>query len=285
MKQDPKRHHYVPEFLIKQWSILENTNIVRGYFFDINSKRVNYREAGSKSFCHRNYLYTTEVFNKKNASIETITNQYIDSEGAKVCYKILNHGIGSISPSERRIFSMLIISFTVRHPKFFHTLKMQGGKQFREGLDSDTEIWNAAQDAGIMHSPSIIQQTPTGTSLEDQAAHYLYPKLLDNPRIGKVMINAHWGTKTLSTHDGYYTLSDRPLTKGGQNYDDPSAVWIFPLSPRVAFVASNNYSLLNSLLSSSPRQFRNWLKGTSKNLAVQPDPVRIAGVGGIIRSF
>ena len=27
------------------------------------------------------------------------------------------------------------------------------------------------------------------------------------------------------------------------------------------------------------------LKGTSKNLAVQPDPVRIAGVGGIIRSF
>jgi hypothetical protein len=66
------------------------------------------------------------------------------------------------------------------------------------------------------------------TPFEDRAL-LLIQGLVDNPTVGRHVINAHWREYRLGADDGSFLLGDRPLIRIA-GYSDPKCIWSLPLS-------------------------------------------------------
>lgn len=92
-----------------------------------------------------------------------------------------------------------------------------------------------------------------GASLEDRALVKIQ-RLVDNPEVGGVLVNAYWELKKLGPSDGSFVLSDRPLIRI-HGYDSPGATSVLPLTPKVAFIAVNHAENLAKLQSVPAHRF------------------------------
>lgn len=79
-------------------------------------------------------------------------------------------------------------------------------------------------------------------------------KLVDNPQVGGLLINAHWFVKHINPADGSLVLSDRPLIRFF-GVDHPNATWLLPLTPKIAFMASNNPATIRKLADMPPKKY------------------------------
>ena len=108
-------------------------------------------------------------------------------------------------------------------------------------------------DVAINEKPSSYVERELGRSLEDEALTVIQG-LVDNPQVGKRLINAHWGVKWLGSFDGSFVLSDRPLIRI-HGYDNPGAIWALPLTPKAAFIGANHHDNYKRLMCTSAPRF------------------------------
>ena len=108
------------------------------------------------------------------------------------------------------------------------------------------------ESEGLAGTPTAyIKQL--GISLQDRALAIIQ-LLVDNPKVGGKLNNAHWHVVRLGLSDGSLVLSDRPLIRL-RGYDHPGAAWVLPLTPKAAFVAVNHHANLERIRRVSPQRF------------------------------
>ena len=83
--REPRRHHYVPEFLLRPW-IREwqpQQQLLRGYYWDRRADRLRFRENGVGAFCYRLDLLTLHNRREGRAVLESRFFQTIDEAGQR----------------------------------------------------------------------------------------------------------------------------------------------------------------------------------------------------------
>jgi hypothetical protein len=130
-------------------------------------------------------------------------------------------------------------------------------------LDTDPEAIAAAQTAGLSEQPSEFYERHTGILLEDRML-LIIQNLVDDPTVGRKLINATWEVVRINDHDETLILSDRPLIRL-LGYNDENAIWILPLNPRAAFVAANKAENIGKLRAHTANRIAKYINTLSAN--------------------
>lgn len=238
---DPKRPHFVPKLLLRPWLVGNN---LHGYYWHPWRNQLACNARGLDAFCNQLDLLTLRAAGRKRYDIEKIFFGDIDDRGATARDELLSNGISSLTVDQRCDFARLLISLEARRPYVVNKLLREDGPTYFKGeIDSDPEILAAFDAEGIDHPPSAYAEQELGMCFEDRALGMIQG-LVDNRRVGVVLINAHWDVFRVGPYHGKFVLSDRPLIRINP-FDKPGASWIMPLTPNAVFVAFNHIENLN----------------------------------------
>ena len=239
MRQESHRHHYVPEFLLKAWTI---DSLVNGYWWNSKKDQLDCNRKGAKAFCFAKDLLTLRGREEERDALERRFFADIDTKGSIARRCLLENGPNSLNNDQRSDFVRLLLSFEARRPTIVRKLRDDGSRYLAESIDNDPKILRQMEIEGLSGTPSTFL-TERGFSFEDRALSNVQ-KLANDPTIGHRLINMHWQIIRLGPNDGTFVLSDRPLVRL-KAYDHPGAAWFLPLHPKSAFCAVNNSTNLN----------------------------------------
>jgi hypothetical protein len=259
--QEAHEHHFVPEFLLRPWCV---EGLLQGYWWDDRRGELACKRKGTRGFCWQLDLLTLGSHSLGRDALEKVFLGDIDTKGAKARDRLLAGGPRNLNADQRCDFARLLLSLDVRRPAIVSKLRVMGPRHIAKSLDDDPEILAAMESEGLVGTPSTyIEQL--GTCLEDRALVTIQ-RLVDNPKIGGRLINAHWHVVRIGPFDGSLVLSDRPLIRF-RGYDHPGAAWVLPLTPKTAFVALNHPSNLERIKRVTPQRFAKEVNASSVNQA------------------
>jgi len=204
--QESRNHHFVPQFLLRPWC---NKGLLHGYWWDTRQDKLACKKNGPKSFCWHRDLLRLRTRNVQRDAIETNIFQDIDTRGAKARNRLMESGPSGLSEDERCDFVRLLLSLEARRP--VNVRKIREGRQFLvDSIDNNPGMRAIMAAEGLVETPSEYYERETGIFLEDDALTIIQ-SLVDNPKVGGKLINAHWLIIQLGRFDGSLVLSDRPL--------------------------------------------------------------------------
>jgi hypothetical protein len=246
-------HHYVPELLLRPWLIEEKgQKHIHGYYWDNRKGRVVCKARGLNSFCNQIDLLSLVDHPQGRDALEKVFFGDIDTCGARARDILVNDGPRGLTNDQRSDFARLLLSLEARRPAVVGLLR-DGKQSFSEKLNTDPEIIAALRKQGVTSLPSEFYESRSGVKLEDRALKIIQ-RLVDNPTVGGPLVKSAWIVRTLATPSPPLLLADRPLIRIN-GYDSPGAVWILPLSPKIAFIAAAHASNLAALGTFPDRQF------------------------------
>lgn len=255
MTNKSRNHHFVPKLLLRPWLRQEagNQKVLCGHYWNDRRGQLDKKCRGLDSFCSQLDLLTLKSRVTDPDALERIFFGEVDNKGAIARDILLKSGPQSLTKDQRCDFARLLLSLDMRRPVIVEKLRKEGTETYKTALDSDPEILSAMTNAGIEEMPSRYYERIKGVSLEDKAVDTIQ-KLVDNPEVGKWLINAHWYVQHLGEHDVSLVLADRPLIRI-HGYDHPGAVWVLPLTPKAAFIAVNHPKNLKNMQRVTPQRF------------------------------
>jgi len=250
---EPRKHHYVPEFMLRPWAKRWRPNqiLLRGYYWDMHARRLRYRENGIGAFCYRLDLLTLKGRAQNRAILESRFFQSIDEKGSAAVVAMAGRGPEGLSADERCDFARLVLSLEWRRPATIDRLRQEGRAQLMAGLDNDPEILEAFRAQDIAVPPSEYAEGTLGWSFEDRAV-LIVQGLVDSKEVGERLINANWYLKRLRREHGSFVLGDRPLVRT-HGLDNEAATWFVPLSPKLGFFATQHLGALKLIKRASAR--------------------------------
>lgn len=233
------KHHYVPKLLLRPWLVEQDGhNNLYGYWWDAKTQKLACKKKGLDAFCFQLDLLSLHAHKLGRDALERVFFGEIDRKGAEARDLLVENGPTKLSAERRGDFARLLLSLDVRRPVNVERVRMEGREYFAEGLNTDPQVLAAMAEHGIHETPSDYIENVLGASLEDRALVKIQ-RLVDNLEVGEVLVNAYWKLKKLGPSDGSFALSDRPLIRK-HGYNSPGAIWVLPLTPKVAFFAVNH---------------------------------------------
>jgi Protein of unknown function (DUF4238) len=248
------KNHYVPKLLLRPWLIEQDgQKNLYGYWWDTKTQKLACKKKGLDAFCFQLDLLSLHAHKPGRDALERVFFGEIDRKGAEARDLLLENGPAKLSAERRSDFARLLLSLEARRPATVKRIRMEGRDYFAKGLNTDPQILAAMAEHGLHETPSDYVGNVYGVSLEDRALVTIQG-LVDNSKVGSVLINAHWNLKKLGPSDGSFVLSDRPLIRIN-GYDSPGATWVLPLTTTVAFFAVNHAENLAKLRSVPAHRF------------------------------
>ncbi|NIX77343.1 DUF4238 domain-containing protein [Microvirga terricola] len=244
--QEARNHHFVPKLLLRPWLIEESKRQLNlwGYYWDQKRKEIACKRKGLDSFCCQIDLLSLSSHQLGRDAIERIFFGQIDTKGAVARNALLEFGPSKLDVEQRFDFARLIVSLESRRPTSVRMLRTTANS-FSDLLDTDTEVRTHFEREGIDDKPSVYFEKISGSTIEDRILTVIQ-KITDSPRSYEPLLRTHWHLLRLGSGDGSFLLADRPLIRDG-SIKDSSGVWALPLTPKIAFLASQNREALNRI--------------------------------------
>ena len=222
-EQESRKHHYVPVFLMKPWTI---DGLLTGYSWDGWKRRLKCTKRGTDGFCYEPDLLALEQHPQGQDVLERKFFGGVDTNGARARDRILEGGPRALSPDERCDLARAILSLEIRLPEFVEYIRGRT-TQLVESIDSDAEARQAIELEGTFASPSQWYANQVGYSMQEWSFSNAVQQLVDNPNVGGKMINSRWQLVRLGARDGTFVLADHPVVRD-------RGLWLLPLNPKSA---------------------------------------------------
>lgn len=232
--QVPINHHFTPVFYLKEWTANDGRLVRYNRPRDVVvAKSCSPSTTGSED-----HLYSYEgVPPEKRALLEIEFFSPIDSHASIAHRILLDGGLNKLTGPQRIDWARFLLSMLLRVPQGLRDLERLADQTMRTNLqieDAEFEALRKPGDPDTMYE-WLAQKQPHVLA---NAHKSFLPGLIDNDELGSYLINMHWAT--IGVADAKHTLltGDRPFvsTHGWKHSD---ATLLFPLSPRMLWVATN----------------------------------------------
>lgn len=252
---DPRAHHFVPRALLRPWiiEVSPRQRCLKGYYWDHRTGSIRFKYRGVGGFCSQIDLLTLRHRPVRKAALETEFFQVVDDSGIKARDYMIEHGPRALTAQQRSDFARLLLSLEVRRPTNVEKLRAEVGPSLSKQLDADQEVVDLMRKEGVSGTPSEFLVRATGWTFEDRAL-LMTQRLVDNREVGIRLINADWHLRRLRSHHGSLMIGDRPLIRT-HGFDHEGAVWVLPLTPKIAFIAANHAENRKRLIDLSAANF------------------------------
>lgn len=250
MAQDPQKHHFVPEFYLRQW--VGSDDRLERYSQPVEGKiavrRVFVSQVG---FEHR--LYSARDDSDPDPEwLEREFFQKIDNGAARVLRKLNSNPPLSLDDLEESMWSIFIRSMYHRNPSLL--------KQY---IESGVEHWinetpiivdQSLKEKIFEYSPDLREKLITST-IENAANSVLnnLPTILMSERVGQFLNDLRKTIIELPDRCFDFLVSDAlPVRTNGLK--TPLGHYVMPLNPRRALVATFNEETMNAIKALSPNE-------------------------------
>lgn len=219
------RHHYIPQFYLKQWYLPGENKLLR-YYKDLKSniieEKITTKQTG---FIKNQNSLDKTCFMNKNAS-DNLEKKYakkIDDKAAIVHKKLLKRGKSNLCDNEIIIWATFINSIIYRSPRYFYE-NIRNAKEIRKNVL-----------ASFKNTENDIYKKIEKLFTEIDAINN-YKKInydyLTNCNFVEFIKNAIWINTKIN--EGFQLItSDYPLVLNLSESDNPVYIINFPLSPQV----------------------------------------------------
>ena len=213
--QQPKRHHFVPSFLLRHW---ERDGQLTVYSWVGGKVTARPRPAGSVGF--EEHLYSTlDDAGERDATIETeLMERQVDTPGSLVHSRLIERDV--LTPDDRVTWARFLVAQFLRTPRAVSVLRQRGvaiAERFRmEGRFSEASV---AQQDLIVNNLGILT----------------LPQLVWSSKLNEALLLAEWVVLDLSSAGRLLLIGDLPILREGQL--DGAFILVIPLSPTRLFLA------------------------------------------------
>ncbi|UGS91263.1 DUF4238 domain-containing protein [Ralstonia wenshanensis] len=237
-----RRHHFVPDFLLKHW-IGPDRKLT---YFQWRSDGVLHTDrCGSRGAGYEEHLYSQNYpSGHKDTSVERdVLTALIDTPSAPVHVKLLNGELDSLKTTERETWARFLVAQLVRVPSMVQYLRDAGRHLLLadiENLDPPDEI---KEQLGNL---TLQQYLETSAAWQlDNASTRALEHVIKSSQLNEVFLQAHWAVHTIERSNLDLVIGDRPLLLEGQMTE--TFLFMLPLSPTVLFFAANDYEIVRNI--------------------------------------
>jgi hypothetical protein len=231
------RHHYVPQFLLRQWSI--DGRFVAYYWDNASKKVIENDKAMVPSACQIPDLNTFfDVPKSQRDFPETrFFTPHVDTPAATAMSVMLRHGVRALTQEQRVDWARLLVSFGVRMPE---TLRDMGPIETKKAFDLVAATSKGPPEherkvtALIQQNMRVFQRNfPLRAAIE----------ISSDPTKLATVNGMQWWIRRWDR--GAILIGDRPLLTSprmqypcGIPLDHPSCLILLPVAPAAVFFAS-----------------------------------------------
>ncbi|MEL7190513.1 MAG: DUF4238 domain-containing protein [Pseudomonadota bacterium] len=246
----PRRHHYVPEFLLKRWAS-EDGKVVR--FKRVRGDKLHAKRVPFQGIGFQENLYALPNMDPKKPITQVLETHFfspIDNAGAQ-CLDTLENATDI--PADKRFrtdWAAFLLSLSLRGPTAINNLHELAAhlieEESREGpIEEKTE--------------RIVQENPEFAeavrqpieNFNSRLAMASLPMLVLPQRVLGRIMGLRWFLGTLEGSARELLLSDRPVL--WTPLEQPNGSIIFPISPERVFVAARDQQLFEKFSSADPK--------------------------------
>jgi hypothetical protein len=230
-----QRHHYIPEFYLKQWAGPDRRvcELCERYKGIVKPRRTHPAGTG-----YVENLYTLAGFPPETAQL--IENKFfrVTDQFASDALNILLHSvISDMSVDMRSGWSRFVLSLIHRNPEKIAWIK----NEVQRGLDVRLqEVRDNYERFRRPSDPETFEEyiTLNGANSQAKAFAMLLQSMVDSQNVGAYLNGMRWNVLTIEKPTHTLLTSDRPvITSNGIKYDN--SFIIVPLSPVSLFLAVN----------------------------------------------
>jgi hypothetical protein len=233
------RHHYVPQFLLRQWA--KNGRFVAYYFEPKSSKVIQNAKAIVASACQIPNLnsYIGIHPSQRDFPETGFFTPVVDTPAAIALQVMITKGLRALTSTQRIDWARLLVSFAVRTPE---TLRDMGPRETRSAF-AFVEAGAKGPPAAERRVSEMIQQgMPT---LARNFPLNIAMELSTDQKKLSTVDQMTWWVRRWPGHKIF--IGDRPLLTFprapypcGIPLDDPRLLIALPISPSVVFFASKS---------------------------------------------
>ena len=169
----PKKHHYVPRFYLKNWSMSDGCVYV---FTKKNGSR-NLKKVSTKDICSEKNLYTKR---RGNVDVEKKFLADLDDKASKALSALIKLGPDRIAADEKKNFARFINTLHFRHPDFVNEMREYSETRRQRGLEWAEKVYvQSGEDIRHLFKKEKYDDSPA--VMEYHADDGL-----------EIILNAHW---------------------------------------------------------------------------------------------
>jgi hypothetical protein len=244
------RHHYIPEFYLKQWAVNEGKGCLVEYSKPwgdtVKPKRVTPRQTGFEDRLNE----LAGLPDPERECLETHFYKPVDSAAASVLHALKN-GRREISERERVAWARFLTSLYVRNPEniLAATVRVtENAYKFNPEMERRYRARRAPDD------PETFSEYMRNVDLADEfsrAAKESMVTVIENGLVTNHIFGMLWGALELPFDAPPLLTSDRPLHIPN-GLPNPESQVLLPLGPKFLFFAVNRIELVYNIRALSP---------------------------------
>jgi hypothetical protein len=247
---EPTKHHYLPVFYLTQWTGSDG-KLTRYYrpHRNVVASRITPANTGYELGLYSLQGYQPDVIN-------TVEKEYmarvVDEPASKAIKIILGGDYSKMSPDLQVAWTRFILSLVYRTPHMVDIITKEAARNLRSNLQGNQEDYEAERKA--THPPTLLEFVERYTpALFSEAGKSFLPGIIDNPKIGNIILKMGWWTWDLDTmpHVPDLLTGDSPVFTS-HGLGDERCVLVLPISPRRAFFAARNSARLHGIMAHGP---------------------------------
>jgi Protein of unknown function (DUF4238) len=233
---DPKRHHYVGQFLLEGW---RGTDGKLGVY-SRKAGRLVYDRHTPKHTAYEMNLYTIQAFPAADRQWveKEVMSKLVDEPASKVLKRLIAGELRQLNGDERSAWARFMMAQWVRTPEELAKLYKQCGDILRANLDANPEEYLAAR--GDAPEPTLRQWMEARMPGYEEIITMtrMLPLGINNERPGTTIVNMFWEVVDLQAANVDLLTSDQPVIRF-QGLASPDAAIMIPLDPRRLFIATH----------------------------------------------
>ena len=235
----PRKHHYIPAFYLKQWA-------TKGVLCEMRKTngRIIRKHKHPDGTGYKRDLYRIEGVSDEIAQhFERKFMQMVDTDASDALKTIQR--VGEWSIRERDGWIRFLLSLLFRNPEAVETVKAQIREIWRVSIAAFEENYEAKR--GPDDPPTFEEfKALTSPDAPEIAASNFLQTIMNGPNTGPAIAKMQWGKIYLKNSKFTLLTSDRPLDMP-KALSNPEAYIALPIGPRLIFVATNNLKLIETL--------------------------------------
>lgn len=233
------RHHFVPQFLIREWSSQNRRRSVVEFRLDLPGVPAFERSTKSVAFEDDLYALTREqVAGMSRQSIEETFLRVVDNEAAVAMQTLRERGLRKMTREQRISWVRFLMSLRVRQPNLVTQLKLGSSVELVRSLDAKPEEYSAlAKETDPTYLSDWVEGHFPG--LIENFGLSIFSALVDKKDVGDKLLKMRWWLWDFSGLRHQLVLSDHPcvFTAG---IDAPDLIVVLLIGPTKAFLATRS---------------------------------------------
>ena len=233
---EPKKHHFVPVFYLKNWCDPDGMVpfSMRRDDGSILQGRVKPTET---AFENRLYSYEKVPIEQRQALEKNFFGQEVDDRAAPVLMKLREGDVADLSVGERIDWIRFLIAMRLRVPEIVNDLRKAGAAELRRSLTEDHDEYLAIKDGD--DASTLLEWTDREfVGLTDNFGMMILPTVITDPNHSALIDTMHWWLEDVSAANVELLTSDRPLWVS-TGLKKPNCLLALSLNPTRIFFASN----------------------------------------------